>query len=79
VDSKLPLNMKFDWQDINKFLKVSGFEDEPIKLPTPEPIEVKPLKRYMWDTAAKKPKVFKNKEEAKNFVEMRKSIDHKKL
>ena len=33
----------------------------------------------MWDTAAKKPKTFKNKEEAQNFVQMRKSIDHKKL
>ena len=33
----------------------------------------------MWDTAAKKPKTFKNKEEAKNFVELRKSVDHKKL
>jgi len=44
-------------------LKVTGFEDEPIKKRTPEPIEVKPLKRYMWDTEAKKPKTFKNKEE----------------
>lgn len=33
----------------------------------------------MWDTAAQKRKNFQNKEELKNFLEMRKSVDHKKL
>ena len=50
TDPVLPLNLKFNWQDINRLLKVTGFEDEPIKVPTPPPVEVKPLKRYMWDT-----------------------------